>query len=43
LPEDEECDEESEDLQHGTVLLLDYLWKSQGTTAAATAKKVPLG
>ena len=27
---------------HGAVLLLDYLWKSQGKSAAATAKKVPL-
>lgn len=42
LPEDEECDEESVSLQHGAVLLLDYLWKSQGKSAAATAKKVPL-
>jgi hypothetical protein len=42
LPEDEECDEESEDFQHGTVLLLDYLWKSQGKNASAIAKKVPL-
>jgi hypothetical protein len=42
LPEDEECDEESVDLQHGTALLLEYLWKSQGKNAAAVAKKVPL-
>ena len=42
LPEDEECDEESVGLQHGTVLLLDYLWKSQGKNAAAVAKKMPL-
>jgi hypothetical protein len=42
LPEDEECDEESADLQHGTALLLHYLWTSQGRTAAPIAKKVPL-
>jgi hypothetical protein len=42
LPEDEECDEESADLQHGTVLLFDYLWKSQGKNAASTTKKLPL-
>lgn len=42
LPEDEECDEESKDLQHGTALLLQYLWTSQGRNAAAVAKKVPL-
>jgi hypothetical protein len=38
LPEDEECEKKSADLQHGTVLLLDYLWKSQGKSAAAVAK-----
>jgi hypothetical protein len=42
LPEDEECDEESADLQHGTVRLLEYLWKSQGKNAAVVAKKLPL-
>jgi hypothetical protein len=42
LPEDEECDEDSVSLQHGTVQLLDYFWSSQGTAAAATARKVPL-
>jgi hypothetical protein len=42
LPEDEECDEESEDLQRGTVLLLDYLWRSKGRSGAPIAKKIPL-
>jgi hypothetical protein len=42
LPEDEECDKESADLQHGTVRLLEYLWKSQGKNAAAVAKKLLL-
>ena len=41
LPEDEGC-EESVILQHGTVLLLGYLWETQGKNAAAVAKKVPL-
>jgi hypothetical protein len=42
LPEDEEYDDESTDLQLGTVLLLDYLWASQGKSGASIAKKVPL-
>jgi hypothetical protein len=41
LPEDEECGD-SVGLQHGAVLLLEYLWKSQGKSGAPTAKKVPL-
>jgi hypothetical protein len=42
LPEDDECDQATKDLQHGAVLLLDYLWKSRGKNAAAIAEKVPL-
>jgi hypothetical protein len=42
LPEDEEYDDESTDLQLGTVLLLDYLWTSQGKSGASIGKKVPL-
>jgi hypothetical protein len=42
LTEDEKCDEESADLQHGAVRLLDYLWTSQGESAAPLARKVPL-
>jgi hypothetical protein len=42
LPEDEDCDDETEDLRRGVVLLFDYLWQSQGKSAAAIAKKLPL-
>lgn len=42
LPEDEECEEDSSNLQYGTVRLLDYLWRSHGAAAAATARRLPL-
>lgn len=42
LPEGEDCNDEMVDLSHGVVLLLDYLWNSQGKNAAAVAKKLPL-
>jgi hypothetical protein len=42
LPEDDKCDQTTESLQRGAVLLLDHLWKSRGKNAAAAAEKVPL-
>jgi hypothetical protein len=42
LAEDEDCEEEEEFLQQGSLLLLDYLWRSRGARAVAVARKVPL-
>jgi hypothetical protein len=42
LPEDEECTNETANLQNGTATFLKYLWSSQGKNATSVARKVPL-
>jgi hypothetical protein len=42
LPDGDECDQASINLQHGIVRILNHLWKSQGANAASVARKLPL-
>ena len=42
LPEDEDCDEATTELQKASVRLLVYLWESHGKNAASIARKMPL-
>ena len=42
LPEDEECEEATLQIQHGSVRLLSYLWYSKQEQAVSTARQIPL-
>jgi hypothetical protein len=42
LPEDEECEEQSVNLQCGAIRLIHYLWESQGKNASSVARRLPL-
>ena len=42
LTEDVECSEDNADLQRGTMLFLDYLWRTTGEEGAGIARKIPL-
>jgi hypothetical protein len=42
LPEEKDCSPDTASLQKASVKLLQYLWKSKGHDAAASAQKIPL-